>query len=82
MLNLEKIEKIFFEDIIEEAKRGEVLIPDENGTLETQPDTTVIDETGTIYISGANESGLCVAALNFPKCAVYNKPQKDFINIV
>ena len=31
MLNLEKIEKIFFEDIIEEAKQGEDLIPDENG---------------------------------------------------
>lgn len=31
MFNLEKIEKIFFQDIIEEAKQGEVLIPDENG---------------------------------------------------
>ena len=34
-----------------------------------------------LFFDGANECGLCVAALNFPKCAVYNKPKNHFINI-
>ena len=34
-----------------------------------------------LYYDGMNEHGLCVAALNFPGNAIYNKPKEGCVNI-
>ena len=40
-----------------------------------------VSEDYPLFFDCGNEKGLCVAALNFPDFAVYNKPKENYINI-
>ena len=65
-------------------QRGQSLSLKNGGELEflfSAMGTAVLEGDFPLFFDGMNEAGLCAAALNFPKYAVYRKPSVGRLNL-